>query len=147
MSSGIGPIQLKAGVKANIPTSGLAVREQLYTTDTHALYVADSATTVVPVVPAVEDLTAIGTIDVANDLLFIHDTSLVAGKKVTVADFKTALALVDAEVALISGGTPGYLGTDGTDGVLRGSASILMTPHSGNGYTTLSVGAIDLGTF
>ena len=48
----------------------------------------------------------------------------------------------------MSGGTSGYIyGTDGTDGVIRVNTSLAMTKDSGNGFVTLAVNDIDLGTF
>tara|TARA_R110000868_G_scaffold107189_4_gene293239 strand:+ start:660 stop:1112 length:453 start_codon:yes stop_codon:yes gene_type:complete len=147
-------IQIKRGLKANIPTSGMLVGEQHYATDRSTINVATSETTSLGVVPAVDDLGAIGAIDGASDLLMIHDASGtgVKEKKITIADFKTALNIpngdTDEKVAVISGGTSGYLwGTDGTDGVLRMNSSMAMTKDSGNGFVTLAVGTVDLGTF
>lgn len=147
-------IQIKRGLKANLPTSGMLAGEQHYTTDRSTMHVALDATTAVSVVPAVEDLGAIGAVDGAADLLMIHDASStgVKEKKITIADFKTALNIpngdTDEKVAVVAGGTSGYLwGTDGTNGVLRMNGSMLMTKDVSNNFVTLAVGTIDLGTF
>ena len=48
----------------------------------------------------------------------------------------------------MAGGTSGYVwGTDGTNGVLRMNASMVMTKDGGNGFVTLAVGDVDGGTF
>lgn len=148
-------IQLKRGLKANLPTSGMLVGEAMVTTDRGTLHVATGATTSLPMVPAVEDLTALPSIDGAADLIMVHDASEVAGqkeKKITFDAFKAALNIpagsTDEKVAVVAGGTSGYLfGTDGTDGVLRMNANLTMTKDPSNGFVTLAVGSVDLGTF
>lgn len=147
-------LQIKRGLKANLPTSGMLAGEQHFTTDRNTIHVALDATTSVPVVPAIDDLGSIGAIDGAADLLIIHDASAtgVKEKKVTFADFKTALnipsASSDEKVAVVSGGTAGYIwGTDGTNGVIRLNSSLAWTKDAGNAYVTLAVGDIDCGTF
>jgi hypothetical protein len=128
--------------------------EPLVTTDRGTLHVATGATTKLPVVPAIEDLTAIGAIDPAADLLIIHDASATGQmeRKVTVDDFKTALNIpsgsADEKVAVVSGGTSGYIwGTNGTDGVVRLNASLSWTKDAGNGFVTIAVETVDGGTF
>lgn len=148
-------IKLRRGVKANLPTSSLEVGEPLFTTDRGTLHVPIDGTTKLPVVPAIEDLNTIPSIDVSNDLLIIQDVSETTGqkeKKATVQALKTALnipaASTDEKVAVVSGGASGYLfGTNGTDGVLRVSNAMTITKDSGNAYMTLDVTAIDGGTF
>ena len=147
-------IQIKRGLKANLPTSGMLAGEQHFTTDRSTVHVAIDAATTQPVVPPVDDLGSIGAIDGASDLLLVHDASAtgIKEKKVTIADFKTALNIpngdTDEKVAIVSGGTAGYIwGTDGTDGVLRLNTSLSWTKDAGNGFVTLAVGTIDLGTF
>jgi hypothetical protein len=105
-------------------------------------------------VPAVDDLGAIGAIDGAADLLMVHDASAtgIKAKKITIADFKTALNIpngdTDEKVAVVAGGTAGYIwGTDGTNGVIRLNSSMEWTKDAGNGFVTLAVGTVDLGTF
>jgi hypothetical protein len=89
-------LQVKRGLKANLPTSGMVAGEPHVTTDRGTLHVALNATTKLPVVPPLEDLTAMGAVDNANDLLLINDASEGAAqkeKKITFAAFKTALDL------------------------------------------------------
>jgi hypothetical protein len=147
-------IQIKRGLKANLPTSSMLAGEQFFTTDRNTLHTAIDATTTKAVVPPIDDLTAIGAVDSVSDLLLIHDASGtgVKEKKITIADFKTALNIsssdTDEKVAVISGGTAGYVwGTDGTDGVIRLNTSLSWTKDSGNGYVTIAVNTVDCGTF
>lgn len=147
--------QLRRGLKTNQPTTGMLAGEPHFHTDRGTLEIATDATTSIPVVPALEDLTAIGTIAGASDLLLIHDDSEAAApkeKKVTFDAFKTALNIpagsTDELVAVVSGGTAGYIwGTDGTDGILRMSASMSWTKDGGDGFVTLAVDVVDGGTF
>jgi len=147
-------VQIKRGLKANLPTSALLAGEQLFTTDRGTLHVATDATTTLPIVPPVDDLVTLAAIDGAADLILIHDASAtgVKEKKMLFNDFKTALnipaASSDEKVAVVSGGTAGYIwGTDGTDGIVRMSTSMSWTKDAASGYVTLAVGTIDLGTF
>lgn len=148
-------IQLKRGLKANLPTASMLAGEPMVTTDRGTMHIATAATTKLPIVPAVDDLTTLAAIDGAADLILIHDSSEASGqkeKKITFNAFKTALAIppgsTDEKVAVVSGGTPGFLwGTDGTDGTIRMNASLAMTKDAGNGFVTLTVGDVDLGTF
>jgi hypothetical protein len=147
-------IQIKRGLKANLPSSGMLAGEQHFATDRSSVHIALDATTLQPVVPPIDDLGSIGAIDGVSDLLIIHDASAtgIKEKKVTFADFKTALNIpasdTDEKVAVVAGGTSGYLwGTDGTDGVLRMNTSMEMTKDASNNFITLAVGTIDLGTF
>ena len=147
-------LQLKRGLKSALPTTGMLAGEPLVTTDRGTLHVATAATTKLPVVPAIEDLTAIGAINGAADLLIIHDASATGQmeRKVTVDDFKTALNIPagssDEKVSVISGGTSGYIwGTDGTNGILRMNSSLSWTKDAGNGFVTIAVETVDGGTF
>jgi hypothetical protein len=145
-------LQLRRGLKTNVPTTGMLNGEPHFTTDRGTLHVATGATTSIPVVPPVEDLTTIGTIDGAADLLLIHDGSDTAEKKVTFNAFKTALNIpagsTDEATAAIDGGATGSLyGTDGTDGVLRLNNSLSYTPDGGNAFVTIAVETVDGGTF
>lgn len=148
-------IKLKRGLKANLPTSGMLVGEPHFTTDRGTLHVATDATTKLPVVPAIDDLTTLASIDGAADLVLIHDASEASGqkeKKVTFNAFKTALNIPagssDEKVAVVSGGTAGYIwGTDGTNGVIRLNSSLSWTKDAGNGFVTIAVDTIDGGTF
>ena len=147
-------IQLKRGLKANLPSAGMLPGEAHFTTDRGTLHVATDATTKLPIVPAIDDLQTLASIDGAADLLIIHDANGTGQKekKVTFDAFKTALNIPagssDEKVAVVSGGTSGYLwGTDGTDGILRMNVSMQMTKDASNGFVTLAVGDVDCGTF
>lgn len=148
-------IQIKRGIKANLPTTGMLAGELHVTTDRGSLHVATDATTKLPVVPALDDLSAMPAIDGAADLILMHDASEAAAqkeKKVTFDAFKTALNIpagsTDEKVAVISGGTSGYIwGADGTDGILRMNTSMSWTKDAGNAFVTLAVGTVDCGTF
>lgn len=148
-------LQLKRGLKANLPTTGMLAGEPLVTTDRGTLHVATDATTKLPVVPAIDDLTTLGSVSGADDLLIIHDASEASAqkeKKITFNAFKTALnipaASTDEKVAVVSGGTAGYIwGTDGTDGVIRLNSSLSWTKDAGNGFVTIAVDTVDGGTF
>lgn len=146
-------IQLKRGLKAALPTSGMLAGEPLITTDRGTLHVATDATTKLPVVPAIEDLVTLAA-PATSDLLIMHDADGTGQKekKITFDAFKTALNIpagsTDELVAVVSGGTSGYIwGTDGTDGVIRMNSSMSWTKDAGNGFVTLAVGVIDCGTF
>ena len=147
-------IQLRRGLKVNLPTSGMLAGEAHVTTDRGTLHVATDDTTKIPVVPAIDDLTTLASIDGIADLLIIHDASATGQKekKITFDSFKTALnipeASTDEKVAVVSGGTSGYVwGTDGTDGVLRMNSSMSWSKDAGNGFVTLAVGTVDGGVF
>mgnify|MGYP003615985418 FL=1 len=147
-------IQLKRGLKVNLPSSGMLAGEAHFTTDRGTLHVATDATTKLPIVPAIDDLQTLASIDGAADLLIIHDANGTGQKekKVTFDAFKTALNIPagssDEKVAVVSGGTSGYLwGTDGTNGILRMNVSMQMTKDASNGFVTLAVGDVDCGTF
>ncbi|SMF70481.1 hypothetical protein [Allosphingosinicella indica] len=147
-------IQLKRGLKANLPTSGMLAGEAHFTTDRGSLHIATDATTKLPIVPAIDDLGSMGAVDGSADLLILHDASATGQKekKITFDAFKTALNIpagsADEKAAVVAGGTSGYLwGTDGTDGVVRMNASMSWTKDAGNGFVTLAVGVVDCGTF
>ena len=147
-------IQLKRGLKAALPTSGMLAGEPLVTTDRGTLHVATDASTKLAVVPAIDDLTTLASINGAADLLLIHDADGTGQKekKITFDAFKTALnipaASTDEKVAVVAGGTSGFIwGTDGTDGVIRLNSSLSWTKNAGNAFVTLAVGDIDCGTF
>ena len=147
-------IQLKRGLKANLPTSGMLAGEVMVTTDRGTAHVATDPTTKLAVVPAIDDLTTLASVNGAADLILIHDADGAGQKekKITFDAFKTALnipaASSDEKVAVVSGGTAGYIwGTDGTDGIVRLNASMQWTKDAGNAFVTLAVGDVDCGTF
>ena len=147
-------IQLKRGLKANLPTSGMLAGEVMVTTDRGTAHVATDATTKLPVVPAIDDLTTLASVNGAADLILIHDADGVGQKekKITFDAFKAALnipaASTDEKVAVVSGGTSGYIwGTDGTNGVIRMNSSMSWTKDAGNAFVTLAVGDVDCGSF
>ena len=147
-------IQLKRGLKANLPTSGMLAGEVMVTTDRGTAHVATDATTKLAVVPAIDDLTTLASVNGAADLILIHDADGVGQKekKITFDAFKTALNIpatsTDEKVSVVSGGTSGYVwGTDGTNGVIRLNASMQWTKDAGNAFVTLAVGDVDCGTF
>lgn len=148
-------VQIKRGLKANLPTSGMLAGEQFFASDRGSMHVATGASTKLPVVPAIEDLTTLAAVDGAADLILIHDASENAApkeKKITFDAFKTALNIPagssDEKVAVVSGGTSGYIwGSDGTNGILRMNASMSWSKDAGNGFVTLAVGDVDCGTF
>ena len=147
-------IQLKRGLKAALPTSGMLAGEPLVTTDRGTLHIATDATTKLAVVPAIDDLTTLASINGAADLLLIHDADGTGQKekKITFDAFKTALNIPsgssDEKVAVVAGGTAGYIwGTDGTNGVIRMNTSMSWTKDAGNAFVTLAVNIVDGGTF
>ena len=147
-------IQLKRGLKANLPTSGMLAGEVMVTTDRGTAHVATDPTTKLPIVPAIDDLSTLASVNGAADLILIHDADGVGQKekKITFDAFKTALnipaASTDEKVAVVTGGTSGYIwGTDGTNGVIRMNASMSWTKDAGNAFVTLAVGDVDCGTF
>lgn len=148
-------IQLKRGNHANLPTSSMLAGEPMVTLDRGNLWLATDPTTKLPIAPAIADLATLASVTGADDFLIMHDASEASAmkeKKITFNDFKTALAIpagsTDEKVAVVSGGTPGFLwGTDGTDGVLRMNSSMSWTKDAGNGFVTLAVGTVDGGTF
>ena len=148
-------IQLKRGLKTNLPTTGMLAGEPMVTTDRGTLHVATDATTKLPIVPAIDDLSTLASISGADDLLIIHDASEASGqkeKKITFDAFKTALNIPsgssDEKVAVVAGGTAGYIwGTDGTNGVIRMNTSMSWTKDAGNAFVTLAVNIVDGGTF
>lgn len=147
-------LQIKRGLRANVPTSGMLAGEQFFATDRSSLHVATAATTKQPIVTPIDELATVAAIDGAADLIMIHDASASGIKegKVTFDAFKTALNIpagsTDEQVAVVSGGTAGYVwGTNGTDGVIRMGSSMTWTKDAGNGFVTLAVGDVDCGTF
>ena len=147
-------IQLKRGLKANLPTSGMLAGEVMVTTDRGTAHVATDPTTKLPIVPAIDDLSTLASVNGAADLILIHDADGVGQKekKITFNAFKTALNIpatsTDEKVSVVSGGTSGYIwGTDGTNGVIRMNSSMQWTKDAGNAFVTLAVGDVDCGSF
>jgi hypothetical protein len=147
-------LQIKRGLRANLPTSLMLAGEEHFTTDRHTLHVATDDTTTVPVVPPIDELATLATINGAADLVMIHDADAtgVKEKKVTFNAFKEALSIPEGSsdelVAVVDGGTPGFIwGTNGTDGVIRMNTSMTWTKDAGNAFVTLAVGTVDCGTF
>lgn len=147
-------IQLRRGLKSALPTSGMLAGEPLITTDRGTLHVATDATTKLPVVPAIDDLSTLASVAGSTDLLIMHDADGAGQKekKITFDAFKTALNIPagasDEKCAVVSGGTAGYIwGTDGTDGILRMNSSMSWTKDASNNFATLAVGTVDGGTF
>lgn len=147
-------LQIKRGLKANLPTASMLPGEAHFTTDRGTLHVATGATTKLAIVPAIDDLATIGSVDGAADLLILHDASGTGQKegKITVNAFKAALNIpssdLDEKVAVVAGGVSGYIfGTNGTDGVIRLNPSMIWSKDSGNAFVTLAVGDVDCGTF
>lgn len=148
-------LQLKRGLKSNLPSTGMLAGEPHFTTDRGTLHVATDATTKLPMVPALDDLTTLASVDGAADLILIHDASQASGqkeKKITFDAFKNALNIpagsTDEKVAIVEGGTAGYIwGTDGANGVIRLNSSLSWTKDAGNGFVTIAVETVDGGTF
>ena len=148
-------IQIKRGLKANLPSAAMLAGELFATTDRGSIHLATGATTKVTLVPAVDDLAAMPAVDGAADLELMHDASEASGqkeKKITFDAFKTALNIpagsTDEKVSVVSGGTSGYIwGTTGLDGVVRMNTSMAWTKDAGNAFVTLAVGDVDCGTF
>jgi hypothetical protein len=139
-------IKLRQGTKATLPSSGMTVGEPLFATDQKELFIADSASTVAPAAIDTSAFEAIGAV-ADGDLMYMYDVSVEAGsvhaKKIAFSDFKTALNIppgsTDEKVATASGATAGYLGTNGTDGVLRAGNGLSMTAGAENAFTTLAL--------
>jgi Major tropism determinant N-terminal domain len=148
-------IQIKRGLKANLPSTGMLAGEPHVTTDRGTLHVSTDATTKLPVVPAIDDLVTLSSIAGSTDLLIVHDASETSGqkeKKITFDSFKSALNIpagsTDEKVAVVAGGAAGYIyGTDGTDGVIRLNTTLSWVKDAGNGFVTIAVNSIDGGTF
>ena len=147
-------LQLRRGLKTNLPTTGMLAGEAHFTTDRGTLHVATDPTTKLPVVPAIDDLTTLASVDGAADLLIMHDSSATGQKekKITFDAFKTALNIPagssDEKVAVVAGGTAGYIwGTTGLDGIIRLNNSLSWTKDAGNAFVTIAVETVDGGQF
>jgi Major tropism determinant N-terminal domain len=138
-------LQLKRGLKANLPSASMLAGEAHFTTDRGTLHVATGATARLPIVPPIDDLTTVAAVDGAAA------TGQKEGK-ITVNAFKAALNIpssdLDEKTAVVSGGTSGYVwGTNGTDGIIRLNTSMAWTKDAANAFVTLAVGDVDCGTF
>ena len=141
-------LKLRQGTKAQAGSlTGLTVGEPLYCTDTQELLIAIGETTHAPAAIDVAAYGALGAV-ATGDLLYMYDVSAAAdavkAKKITFDDFKTALNIPagssDELVAAASGATAGYLGTNGTDGILRvDAAGLKMVAGGSNAYVTLGL--------
>lgn len=139
-------IKLRQGTKSQLGTlvTGLTIGEPLYVTDTQELYVATSPTEKKTAVIDLGDLTAIdGATTHGDDLMYLYDVSQtgIKARKITVTNLKIAMNIPDGDtdekVATASGNVAGFLGTDGSDGVLRTGNGISMT--AGTNLTTLNL--------
>lgn len=147
-------IQIKRGLKSNLPSSGMLPGEQFFTTDRGTLHIALSDTTKLPVVPAIDDLGSMPSVS-TDDYLLMHDTSETVGqkeKKIAFSDFKQALNIgefdTDEKVAVTANGQAGYLwGSNGNDGVIRSSTSVAVQKDINDSFVQLAVGDVDFGTF
>lgn len=147
-------LQLRRGLKTNLPTTGMLAGEPHITTDRGTLHVATDATTKLPVVPAIDDLVTLASVDGTADLLIMHDSSATGQKekKITFDNFKAALNIPpgssDEKVAVVAGGTAGYIwGTTGLDGIIRLNNSLSWTKDAGNAFVTIAVETVDGGQF
>lgn len=139
-------IKLRQGLKAALPSSGMTVGEPLWSTNTQELYVATAADASVPAAIDIAAFGALGAV-ATDDLIYMYDTSAGAtspkAKKITFDDFKTALnipvASTDEKVATATGATAGYLGTNGTDGILRAGNGVSMTAGGANAFVTMAL--------
>jgi len=138
-------IKLRQGTKSQLGSliTGMVAGEPLYVTDTLETYVATGATTKRTIAMDLADFDAISAIH-GDDLLYMYDVSEsgIKARKVTFTNFKAALNIplgsTDELVAVASGQTAGYLGTNGADGVLRVNAAGLAMSTSG-GATTMAL--------
>lgn len=148
-------LQLRRGLKSALPSTSMLAGEPHVTTDRGTMHVATDATTIIPVVPPIDDLTTLAAVVGSTDLLLMHDASEAAAqmeKKITFDAFKTALNIpagsTDELCAVVSGGSAGYIwGTDGTDGIIRMNTSMSWTKDAGNAFVTIAVETVDGGTF
>jgi hypothetical protein len=142
-------LKLRQGTKAQLGTleAGMTLGEPLYVTDTLEVFVATGATTKRTIALDLNDFDALAHGDVhADDLIYMYDVSVAStspkARKITFDNFKTALNIpagsTDEKVATASGQTAGYLGTNGTDGVLRVNTAGLAMAHN-TGVTTLAL--------
>lgn len=142
------PIQFKQGTKAQLTggLTGLIVGEPLFCNDSFELFVGKTANTTDVFRQDYTKFEAIGAV-ASDDLISMYDVSADPAtprqKRITFSDFKTALnipaGVSDEKVACASGATAGYLGTTGSDGVLRTGTGIKITAGASNAYITLDL--------
>ena len=139
-------IQLRRGLKAALPNTGMTIGEPLYCTDTQEMYVATGATTKATAVTDLQNLATLASVDVVGvDLVYMYDVSAtgVKAKAITFENFKTALNIPtgssDELVATKSGQAAGYLfqNSSGNDGVLRAGNGLGFTDS--NSFVTLAL--------
>lgn len=140
-------IQQRRGTKATVPTTGNLAGELILTTDSRNIFAGNTDGTASTLTPAIDLLTAMGTITPANDLIIIHDADGTGQKekKITFDSFKSALNIPvdpDIKVAVASGETAGYL-----DDVIESSTEISKIAGSTSSKRKFTVDTIDCGTF
>lgn len=71
------------GSRANLPTSGMEAGELLWTVDRGTMWASTGPTSRVPIVPEVDALVELtsGSVDLAADLLLVHDASATGQKE------------------------------------------------------------------
>lgn len=82
-------INFKRGEKASLPVTGMTPFEPILATDTHELFTAVSASVTAPIVPAINDLTDLGTTPASGDFFMIYDldeAGIVKVKKLAYSD-------------------------------------------------------------
>lgn len=141
--------QIKRGLAQNLPTSGMLPGEGHLALDRGSLHYAVNGTTTVPVVPPIDMLADIDSVDLNADYLIVHDASAtgVKEKKVLASQFKQDLDILIGKVAVSATSTPVYLWEDGTSGALRNSTSVTVSVDPTGEFVTLNVASIDCGTF
>ena len=83
-------LQLRRGLKTNLPTTGMLAGEAHFTTDRGTLHVATDATTKLPVVPAIDDLTTLAAVDGAAAGTGNGTSSSVASQDNSIANMSNA---------------------------------------------------------
>jgi len=138
-------IRLRRGTFTNLPNSGLAAGEPLWTSDRGTLHVAEDATTHIPVVPAIDELNNLPSPE-GTDLLIVHDGSETSGqkeKRITFSNFKNALNIPDSstdeKVATSDGQEADFL----SEVLVDDGSSIDITESSGVMTVSVPTGGID----
>ncbi len=145
-------LKFRRGTKAQL--ASVIDMEQgmpMYCTDTQELSIATAADAHAPAAIDINAYGALGSVAI-DDLIYMYDVSAAAdavkARKITFADFKTALSIpessTDEKVATVSGATAGYLGTNGTDGILRvDAAGLKMVAGGSDAFVTLGLSFAD----